>query len=250
MSVTTEQPVIRQRDVLAAEVTKIITNPATILMLAITVAANLLLASIDASGVTFYTGSAQGPSSLSSFGIVMLVPIYAFLVLPVYAAASEYRGGQLRISLTATPDRGTFVLAKLAAMLGVVVVAAFVALVPARLVIGFADGLGAGELLLDAGAWIAVYLLMSLTAFGLAGILRSTIAPLGIMIALPIVVATGIIQWPAGIRFLPDQASLSLLGTPGYEVTELPPGIAALVLTAWAVLLVAAYAFALIRRDA
>ena len=86
--------------------------------------------------------------------------------------------------------------------------------------------------------------------FGLAGVLRGAIAPLGIMIALPIVVATGILQWPAGIRLLPDQTALSLVGTPGYDVTELPPGAAALVLIAWTILAVSAYGIALARRDA
>lgn len=250
MSTTTQQPVIRRRDGFTAEVTKITTNPATIPMLAITTAANLLLSAIDASGVTFYTGSSQDPSSISSFGIVMLAPIYAFLVLPVYAAASEHRGGQLRMSLAASPDRARFVLAKTAAMTVVIVVAATIALLPARLIIGISDGLGADQLLLYTGRWITVYVLMSLIAFGLAGILRSAVAPLGILIALPIVLATGILQWPQGIRFLPDQASLSLLGTPGYEVTELPPGIAVLTLITWAAASVAVYAIAVIRRDA
>lgn len=250
MSATTGLPLIRLRDAFTAEVTKIITNPTTILMLTITLAANLILGGIDASGVTFYTGGPQDPSTLSSFGIVMLTPIYAFLVLPVHAAASEHRGGQLRISLTATPDRGTFVLAKLTAMIGVIIIAAIIALVPARLVIAFSDGLGTKGLLIDTGRWITVYALMSLIVFGLAGLLRSAIAALGIIIALPIILATGILQWPAGVRFLPDQASLSLLGTPGYDVTELRPGTAGLVLIAWAMTSVAVYAFALIRRDA
>lgn len=250
MSTTIEQSEIRRRDVFAAEVTKITTNPATILVLASTFVANLLLAAVEASGMTFDIGRPQDPSSISSFGIVMLAPVYLFLILPVYAAATEYRGGQLRMSLTATPNRGSFVLNKLAAMLTVIIFAAIIALLPARLVIGTSDSPEAGELLLNTGRWITVYVLMSVIAFGLAGTLRSAIAPLGIMIALPMVVATGIIQWVDGIRFLPDQASLSLLGTSGYEVTELPVGIAALVLIAWALTSVAAYAFVLIRRDA
>ncbi|MGO2751395.1 MAG: hypothetical protein ACTIA6_15190 [Pseudoclavibacter sp.] len=243
-------PVIRLRDVIAAEVTKIITHPAVPLMLAITLAVNLFLGIIDASGLMFYTGNAVEPSRLSSFGIVMLAPLYAFLVIPVWASATEHHGGQLRMSLTATPRRGTFAIAKLTATTTVCLAAAVIAIVPARLVIGISAGLNPTELALNCAQWVAVYLLMSLIAFGLAGILRNTIAPLGIMIALPIVVATGILQWPDGIRFLPDQASLSLVGTPGYDVTELPPAIAASVLTAWGLLAVVAYTVALLRRDA
>ena len=247
-AVLSDYPVIRQRDVIGSEITKIITHPATVLMLAITLAVNLFLAVIDASGLIFYTGA--GPSRLSSFGMVMLAPLYAFLVIPVWAAATEHHGGQLRMSLTATPRRGTFTLAKLTATILVCLAAAIIAIVPARLVIGIASGLNPAELALNCTQWVGVYVLMSLIAFGLAGLLKNTIGPLGIMIALPVVVATGILQWPDGIRFLPDQASLSLVGTPGYDVTELPPGIAVLVLLAWAVLAIVVYTIVLLRRDA
>jgi ABC-type transport system involved in multi-copper enzyme maturation permease subunit len=250
VNTTTELPVIRRRDVTAAEITKIVTNPVSVTMLAVTLAVNTLLALIEASGVTFYTGGAQGPSTLSSFGTLMLAPVYAFLVLPVHAAASEYRGGQLRTSLTATPDRRTLVLGKLGAVITAVLTAAVVVLTPARLIIGVSAGSGAGGLLLDLGQWIAVYAFMSVTAFGLAGLLRSTITPLGILTTLPLVVATGVLQWPEALRLLPDQAGLSLVGTPAYEVHELPPGIAALTLAVWAVASLAVYAVSLVRRDA
>lgn len=246
-SIQAAVPVIRTRDAIASEVTKIVTHPAIPLMLAITLAVNLFLAIVDASGLIFYTGA--GPSRMSAFGIVMLAPLYAFLVIPVWASATEHHGGQLRMSLTATPRRGTFALGKLTATLGVCVIAAIIAIVPARLIIGLASGLDPADVALNCIQWVGVYVLMSLVAFGLAGLLKNTIAPLGIMIALPVVVATGILQWPEGIRFLPDQASLSLVRTPGYDVTELPPGIALLVLLGWAVLSVAAYTASLIRRD-
>ncbi|MEB4613135.1 hypothetical protein [Leucobacter sp. M11] len=246
----TQAPTIRRRDVIAAEITKIITHPATTLMLAITLIANMFLALIDASGVLFFTGDGVVPARLSSFGIVMLAPLYAFLVIPVWAAATEYHGAQLRMSLVATPRRAAFVLAKLAALLLVCVVAAAIAVVPARLLIGTAFGVPPAELVLNCAQWLGVYVLMSLIAFGLAGILRNTVAPLGILIALPIVVATGILQWPEGIQFLPDQASLSLVGTPAYDVTWLPPGVAALTLLGWGMVALTGSAIAVTRRDA
>ncbi|QPL05528.1 ABC transporter [Actinomyces respiraculi] len=244
------QPTIRWRDTVRSEITKITTHPATFLMLVIAVAANLLLAAIDASGVTFYTGDPSGPSSLSDFGVVMIAPLYAFLVIPVWAAATEYHGGQLRMSLSATPQRGRFILAKLAATLTIVSVAAVVAIVPARLVVGVTDGMGPVAVLMSCIQWTVAYVLMSLVAFGLAGILKNTVAPLGIMIALPVVIATGILQWPDGLRFLPDQAALSLVGTPQFDVHEIPPPVAAAVLVIWACVAVAAYAFSVTRSDA
>lgn len=250
MSLVSEHPEIRSRDAIVSEITKIVTHPATALILAITLVVNLTLAVVDSSGLLFYTGDAVVPSRLSSFGMVMLAPLYAFLVIPVWAAATEHHGGQLRMSLVATPRRGVFALAKLVATFLVCFAAALVAIVPAREVIGISSGLSPSDIASNCVQWVAVYLLMSLIAFGLAGILRSNIAPLAIMIAVPVVVATGILQWPEGIRFLPDQASLSLVGTPGYEVTELPAGIALLALLAWAALSVGAYTVALIRRDA
>lgn len=250
MNTTIEPPAIRRRDVAAAETTKIITDPIGILMVGATFVVNTLLAVIDASDVTFYTGGGQEPSTLSSFGTLMMAPVYAFLVLPVSAAASEYRAGQLRISLTSMPDRRTLLLAKLVAVIAVVVAAAMIVLAPARVIIGLSEGLPAGQLLYDLVRWIAAYVLLSVVAFGLAGLLRSAITSLGALITLPIVVATGVLQWPEGLRLLPDQAGLSLVGTPAYEVHEIPAGIATLVLAVWALLSLAAYALSLIYRDA
>lgn len=70
------------------------------------------------------------------------------------------------------------------------------------------------------------------------------------MIALPVVIATGILQWSDGLRFLPDQAALSLIETPQFDVHEIPPGLAATVLAIWSVVAVSAYAFSVTRRDA
>lgn len=250
MSTTIDQQTIRRGDVIRAEITKVTTHPATMLMLTVAFAANVLLAAIDASGVTFYTGGPGGSSSLSSFGIVMLAPIYAFLVIPVYAAATEYQGGQLRMSLIATPKRSTFVIAKVIAMLSTVLLGAIVAVVPARLIMSIASGSSIGEILADSGLWVAAYVFMSIVAFGLAGVLRGAIAPLGIMIALPMVLATGVLQWPAGLRFLPDQAALSLVGTPQFDVHELPAGVATVTLVIWSIVAVVVYTLAIRRRDA
>jgi hypothetical protein len=186
---------------------------------------------------------------LSDLGALMFAPVYVFLVLPVYAAGSEYQSGQIRVTLAATPNRVTLALAKLSALLTVAVPAALLVLVPERLTITIADGTDGGGILLDLGRWVAAYTLMALVAYGLAGLLRSTVAPLAILVLIPVLIATGVFQVPEVIRLLPDQLSLSLLGTPGYSVTELPPEFAAAALTTWALLLAAAHGLALARRD-
>lgn len=247
MTTTIETPTIRPRDVFASETTKIITHPATLLAIALAFAANTLFGIVGASAVQF--GTASGTQSLAEFPSVMFAPIYAFLVLPVYAAASEYQGGQLRMSLTATPDRNRLVLCKLAALTLVVLPGALLALIPARLILGFHDRLTVTDLLTDIGRWTAAYLLMSLVAFGLATVLRSAIAPLSLLGALAVFVNAGFLPWPEGLRFLPDQAAMNMLGTPSSEVTVLPPAIGALAVGLWALIAIGGHAIALTRRD-
>ncbi|MFD2115661.1 hypothetical protein ACFSTH_10600 [Paenibacillus yanchengensis] len=250
MNVNTLQKKIRIRDVVSAELTKIISHPVAIAALALTIIINLAFAIIDAIGVSFYVNSNQPPATISSFGVVMFFPIYVFLILPVIAASSEYKEGQFRMTLTATPNRQRLIIGKLIAMVMAVLSAIVVALIPPRLIIGMTDGLSFGFLIVDLGRWIAVYLLMSIIAFGLAGFLRSMITPLAILIMIPIFVATGVLlHWPEILRFLPDQASMSLLGTPAYEVTELPVAMALLTLICWALLWTLAYWITVIRRD-
>lgn len=239
---------IQRRDVLGAEMTKITTLPMTVIMVIIAAVANFGLAAVDVSGVRFSTGST--PARLSTFGMVMLAPVYVFLVAPVTAAASEHRDGQFRMSLVAVPDRRLLAGAAWLAMMVGVMVGAVVALAPARLVVALVDQTGVAAFAIDLGRWVAVYLFLSMIAYGLARLLRQSIAPLAIMIGLPVIIGTGILQWPQGIRFLPDQASLSLLGTPGYDVTELPVGVAALVLAGWSVLATVTHVLAVTRRDA
>lgn len=240
----------RFRDAVVAEVTKIITHPATVLALVLTVLLNVCLAVVDTVGVRFFTGGPAGPVRITSFGTVLLMPLYVFLVIPVWAAATEHHGGQLRMSLTAVPRRLRLLSAKTAAMAAVVVLAACIAVVPARILFGVTGGLDTLSILHDCLRWVTVYALMAVLAFGLAGVLRTTIAPLAIMVSVPVVLATGMFQWPNLIRLLPDQASLSFVGTPGYEVTHLPPWASLGLLVTWSVLALVTCAVAFIRRDA
>ncbi|MFG1700605.1 ABC transporter [Nonomuraea sp. NPDC049309] len=241
-------PVIRRRDLVAAEVTKILTHPATLIAAGITLLLNTALGVVHAADlVRLGIGGRLVP--LSELGTVVFAPIYVFLVLPVYAAGSEYQSGQIRLTLAAVPDRVALALAKLAALLTVTVPAALIVLAPARLSITIADGTDAAGIVLDLGRWLVAYTLMAIVAYGLAGLLRSTITPLAILVLIPVLIATGVFQVPEIIRLLPDQLSLSLLGTPAYAVTELPPAEAGAALTVWALLLAVAYSLALARRD-
>ena len=91
---------------------------------------------------------------------------------------------------------------------------------------------------------------MSIISFGLAGIFKSSVISLGILVSLPMVVATGVIQWNEGVRFLPDQLSLSILDMPGYDVTQTSLGPAIFVLLLWSFFFLFTYVILFLRRDA
>ncbi|GAA0338809.1 hypothetical protein ACFQ4Z_07745 [Oceanobacillus oncorhynchi subsp. oncorhynchi] len=244
-----DQSVISLSDVVRSEFTKIISQPTIVLFIVITVILNLGLAILDISGLVFYPGNDMPPSTVADFGIVMFAPIYAFLILPVYAASSEYQGGQNRMTLITVPNRKLLMKGKIAAVGLAVLCGILVAVIPSRLIINILSDVSISYILADITGWTAVYFLMSIIAFGIAEIARSVIVPLSILIMIPIFIATGILQWPEGLRFLPDQASMSLLGTPAYEVTELPPWIAFFTLFVWALICKIAYWLSFLQRD-
>lgn len=236
-------------NVVRSEFTKIISHPTIKLFIFITTIINLGLAIVDAGGLTFYTGDEMTASKVSDFGVLMFAPIYAFLILPVYAASSEYQGGQNRMTLIAVPDRQHLMKGKMAAAGLAVLCGILVSVIPSRLIINIFSDVSMSYILVDIVRWTAVYFLMSMIAFGIAGLTRSAMVPLSILIMVPIFIATGILQWPEGLRFLPDQASMSLLGTPAYEVTELPPWIAFFTLFVWVLICTTVYWLSFLRRD-
>ncbi|MEK4304619.1 MULTISPECIES: hypothetical protein [Oceanobacillus] len=244
-----EQTVISFSDVVRSEFTKIISHPTIVLFIIITTIMNLGLAILDTSGLVFYPGNDMPPSTVADFGLVMFAPIYAFLILPVYAASSEYQEGQNRMTLITVPNRQLLMKGKIVAVGLAVLCGILVTIIPSRLIIHIFSDVDMSCILIDLTRWTAVYLLMSIIAFSIAGLTRSAIVPLSILIMIPIFIATGILQLPEGLRFLPDQASMSLLGTPAYEVTELSPWIAFFTLFVWGVICAIAYWLSFLRRD-
>ncbi len=239
---------IRSRDVITSEVTKILTHPATFIAIALTLATNTLFGVVGVSAVQF--GTEGGTKTLTEFPTVIFAPIYAFLVLAAYAAASEYQGGQLRMSLTATPNRARLIVCKLCALIIIVIPAALFTLLPERLILGLHAQLSVLQLLGDIAQWITVYLLMSLLTFGLATILKSAVASLSLLGTLAIFVNAGFLPWPQGARFLPDQAATNMLGTPANEVTAMSPAAGTAALTLWAIAGVVVFVVTIQRRDA
>lgn len=241
-------PSIRLRDVTRAETAKGLTEPGTRAMYVAALVVNTALCAVASTdAVRLATG--DGLTVLSDAGVLMFAPVYLFLVIPVYLAGGEYITGQIRLTLVAVPNRTRLVAAKLTALAAIVIPAATTALLPGRLIVTLSDGLSLGAILLDLTRWTAAYVLMSCVAYALAVLMRSRIAPIAILALVPLLLATGVLPFPAVIRLLPDQLSLSLLGTPGYDVTALPPAIAAALLSAWAAALLVAQAVAVLLRD-
>ncbi|GGM47442.1 ABC transporter [Micromonospora sonchi] len=236
----TARPAIRMTDLVAAELTKIRSLPATWIALAVAVVANGALGFIAATDVVRLAGD-SGPTSIAQIGTLMLAPVYAFLAIAVFAAGTEYRGGQLRLSLAAVPGRGRFLTAKLLATLAASLVAAVLVVLPSLVL---------REALGDLGRYLVAYLLLALIGYGLAFTVRTVVTPIAVLSAFPILISTTLGGlWPEAVRLLPHEAALSLLGMPADPATTLSPGAGLLVLAAWAAGSVAAAWILVIRRD-
>jgi ABC-2 type transport system permease protein len=244
---------IRLADVVGAEVTKIRTLPATWIAFAIAVVANTLLGIVAATDVIHIAGQA-GPVDITHFGMVMLAPAYAFIAIAVFAAGSEYRGGQLRLSLAAVPDRNRFLVAKLIAIAGVTVPAAAVALLPG-FVIQHADAVSTGDLgmgpaTVDFGRLVIAYVLLSLVGSGFGLVAKTVVAPIAVLFAMPILISTTLGgTFPNVVRLLPHEATLGFLDIPTNLATGLGRGAGLLVLTTWAALFLGAGWALVSRRD-
>ena len=236
-------------DITRAELTKAVSDPAVPLICAAVLALNTVLFALAGADVV-RLALGGGPTRLSDIGALMLAPLYLFLVIPTHLGAGEYPSGQLRVSLAAVPQRGRLVIAKLVTLTAVTTTTAAVTLLPGRLVITTAQSLPADQVVLDVVRWIATYVLMSYVAYALAVLLKNRVTPVAILVLIPIMTATGVIPWAAGIRLLPDQLSLSMLGTPGFDVTAVQPHVAVLLLALWSATLLTIQATVLLKRDA
>lgn len=235
---------------LTAELSKIRTLPSTWIALALTVVANTVLGILAATD-TVRVASADGDVAVGQLGTLMLAPVYVFIAIAVFAAGTEYRGGQLRVSLAAVPDRTRWFGAKLAVSAAVALAAAIPAVLPGLLVQhGAAGDLISARTVTDLLALLTGYLLLSLVGFGFAFLARGFVTPLAVLFILPVLVSTTLSGlFPQVIRFLPHEATLSFLGRAAGPATVLGRGAGLLVLTGWALLFVGTAWTLIVRRD-
>jgi ABC-2 type transport system permease protein len=235
---------IRLRDLAVAELTKIRTLPAGWIAFVVAFLLNTMLGFVAGTDAVRLAG-AGGTTPIAQLGIVMLAPAYLLLAVPVFAAGSEYRGGQFRVSLTAVPARHRFFAAKLLVSAAATAVAALVVVIPGY-VLEHGSETTAGGL----AARVLAYLLLGLTGFGFAALARTVVTPIAVLLILPVLVSTtlgGLL--PSLARLLPHEAMLSFLGLPANPELALARPAGLVVAAAWATLLVVLGWFATARRD-
>jgi ABC-2 type transport system permease protein len=210
----------------------------------LTTAAFAALAGVDTDGPDFdplystYFGVNFGQIAAIAFGTT--------------AMSAEFRGGALRVSLAAVPDRTRWFVAKAAAVaapaLTVGLLTGLVSLAVGRAVLG-ADRPGWSEGV-RAAVVCAVYLtLMALLATGLTAVLRSGVATLSILIPFLLIVSFVVGDLSGGAAdLLPDRAGQIALhhtwdGTLG-------PWSGLAVTALWTAAALAAGAWSVRRRDA
>ncbi|MBP2706401.1 hypothetical protein JOL79_21560 [Microbispora sp. RL4-1S] len=235
---------------LAAELSKLVSLPATWLTLGGTLAANPILA------IAFTNAARHGPTgprSAPDVGLTSIAYVQAgFVVLGVLAACSEYEGGQIRTTLTAMPRRSLQFAAKHLAVAIVALPAA--AITAASGVVLAAGALGgtaapttAGHVvrtLSGAAAYLALWTLIGVAVGALVRqTLPAVVAVLGyLFIAGPLLRAQA-----SAARYLPDSAGSAMWSS--VDGGAVAPARGALLVSAWTIGLIAVALLGYRRRD-
>jgi ABC-2 type transport system permease protein len=230
---------VRLTDLLRAELSKLRTLPTTWTAVILAFLSSALLGLLAVTDVVRVAGPGGG-NPIAGVGIVMLFPAYVLVAVPVFAAGTEYRGGQLRVSLAATPGRHRWFAAKLLVSTATTAAAGLVVALPAHL-------LQHGTLL-DLACRVPAGLFLGLIGFGFAAIARTVVTPLAVLALLPVLISPLLGRVAPGlVRVLPHEAMLSLAGLPAGPSLSRPAGLA--VLAGWAAAVVAAGWWVTARRD-
>ncbi|MFM9371085.1 ABC transporter permease [Streptomyces sp. Da 82-17] len=219
----------------------------------------VLLVTLGVTALTFATvgrAEADNPGAEPVFGAFYALNFgqIAAISFGATALSSEYLNGALRVSLAAVPRRTRFYAAKIAVTgglaLAVGLVTSFASFLLGQSFLGsYAIGLdhpGALRACFGAGIYLA---LMALLAAGLATVLRSGVAVLGILIPFVLIVSFVVGDVAGGAaQFLPDRAGQQILHAD--PAGHLGPWSGLAVCAAWAAASVLAGWWTLRRRDA
>ncbi|MFE9836922.1 ABC transporter permease [Streptomyces sp. NPDC005551] len=221
-------------------------------LLGVLLAVVLVTAAFSALAGLDDSDSASDPLFSALFGVSF--GQIAAIAFGAQAVSAEFRGGALRVSLTAVPDRLRWFAAKALAV-AVPALAAGLAAGGAGLAVGSAvlgnrwSGVTWGEGLrgvVGCGGYLA---LMALLAAGLTAVLRSGVATLSILIPFLLIVSFVIGGMSGGAAdYLPDRAGQVVL----HETWDgaLGPWTGLAVTAAWTAAALCAGAWSVRRRDA
>lgn len=245
---------------LASEWTKLMTLRSTFWTLLITIAGSLAVTALSASSALhqppgWYRGFDPTAQSLSGIATSVL----AIGVLGVIAVTGEYGTGTIRTSLSSTPRRPGFFVAK-AVLIGSVALAVGEVITFACFFLGQAI-LGSGGAptasishgaVLEAVSLSGVYLgLLGLFAAGLGFLLRHTAGALGAYVAATFLLSLLLNRLPHDpARFTPVVMLASSVADVYRSPGQVDPGLAVVLMALYSTIVLAAGAFTLLRRDA
>lgn len=242
--------------VVRAELLKLRTTRSTWMMALATLVCLVGLAALLSSRADASTDVLTTALSATTFVTII------FGAFGAVTGAREFGTGLIRITLAAVPRRGRLVVAKLLALLLVVVPVALVGVVGAAL-LGGAIAAGNGAPALDLGHSTTLATLGAHTFYlsgsaviglGLGIVLRSSAgavaSTIGVFLLLPLIISLALpAEWSEVNHYLPSAAGGSMTSV-GQGPEGLSPAEGAVVFTLWAVAAVVAAVIALKHRDA
>ncbi|TQS30799.1 ABC transporter permease [Microbispora sp. KK1-11] len=226
---------------LAAEMSKLVSLPATWLTLGGTLVVNLILA------IAFTIAGLQGSTGTKSAIDIGLASIsYAqagFVILGVLTACSEYIGGQIRTTLTAMPRRALQFTAKHLALALVVFPAAAITAVSGVVLTAGVLGDTAAPVTSGrvAGALSGVTAYLALTALisaAVGALVRRTLAAVVVLLGYFFIVGPLLRDHTPAAKYLPDSAGFAMWFPVADDASAVTPAQGALLLTAWTVALI------------
>ncbi|MEV1199323.1 hypothetical protein [Microbispora rosea] len=226
---------------LAAEMSKLVSLPATWLTLGGTLVVNLILA------VAFTVAGLQGSTGTKSATDIGLASIsYAqagFVILGVLTACSEYIGGQIRTTLTAMPRRALQFTAKHLALAIVVFPAAAITaasgVVLTAGVLGDTAAPSTSGRVVGALSGVSAYLVLTaLISAAVGALVRRTLAAVVVLLGYFFIVGPLLRDHTPAAKYLPDTAGFAMWFPVADDASAVTPAQGALLLTAWTVALI------------
>ncbi|XVQ88614.1 hypothetical protein ACQP2K_14705 [Microbispora siamensis] len=227
---------------LAAELSKLVSLPATWLTLGGTLVVNLILAiAFTIAGLRGSAGTRSAPDiGLASIGYAQA----GFVILGVLAACSEYIGGQIRTTLTAMPRRALQFTAKHLAL--AIVVFPVAAITAASGVVLAAGVLGdtavpvtSGRVAAALGGATAYLALTTLISAAVGALVRRTLAAVVVLLGYLFIAGPLLRDHVPAAEYLPDSAGFALWFPPAADAGAVTPVHGGLLLMAWTVVLIA-----------